>query len=104
MPYFSHLSIFEIIMLLCFGAAWPVAIWKSYRSRTNAGKSAGFLYVILVGYIAGVLHKVFFKMDAVIVLYALNGVMVLVDIVLFYRNQRIMAHAAAPCSLTPAEN
>jgi len=87
----THLSIFEIIMLLCFGAAWPVALLKSYRSRTNAGKSVGFLYVIFIGYVAGVLHKLFFTMDAVIILYALNGLMVLADILLYYRNARLMS-------------
>lgn len=87
----THLSIFEMIMLVCFGAAWPVALLKSWRSRTNAGKSVGFLYVIFIGYLAGVLHKLFFKMDVVIMLYALNGLMVLADILLYYRNARLMS-------------
>ena len=33
------MSIFEIGMLICFGCAWPVSIWKSYHSKQNAGKS-----------------------------------------------------------------
>jgi hypothetical protein len=80
------MSIFEIIMLLCFGLAWPLSIYKSYKSRTTKGKSLFFLYVVMGGYIAGVLHKVFYHMDGVIVFYVLNFLLVLTDIVLFYRN------------------
>ena len=83
------MSVFEIIMLVCFGAAWPVSIYKSYRSRSNDGKSVVFLYIVFVGYIAGVLHKIFFNYDLVIFLYALNGLMVLLDICIYYRNKLI---------------
>jgi hypothetical protein len=80
------MSIFEIIMLLCFGLAWPLSIYKSYKSRTTKGKSLFFLYVVLAGYVAGVLHKIFYHMDGVIVFYVINFLLVLADIVLFYRN------------------
>jgi lipopolysaccharide export LptBFGC system permease protein LptF len=83
------MSVFEIIMLVCFGAAWPVSIWRSYRSGTNAGKSVGFLIIIFVGYVSGVMHKVVFNLDAVIVLYALNALMVAVDMALYARNKRL---------------
>jgi hypothetical protein len=81
-------SAFEIVMLVCFGAAWPASIYKSYTSRQNAGKSLLFLCVILIGYIAGILHKVLYSMDIVIYLYVLNGLMVLADIALYLRNKR----------------
>jgi hypothetical protein len=81
-------SIFEIVMLVCFGAAWPFSIYRSYKSRSNAGKSLAFLFVVLTGYTAGILHKVFYNFDAVIYLYALNGALVLIDIALYYRNAR----------------
>jgi len=83
------LSPFEIMMLLCFGAAWPFSIYKSYKSRKNAGKSVIFLIIVLAGYVAGVLHKIIYNMDAVIYLYILNGVMVLADMGLYYRNYLI---------------
>lgn len=89
----THLSIFEIIMLVCFGAAWPVSLLKSWRSRTNAGKSVIFLYIIFIGYVAGVLHKLLYHRDAVIALYALNGLMVFADILLYYRNTRLARRA-----------
>jgi len=83
------MSIFEIIMLVCFGAAWPFSIYLSYRCKTHEGKSLLFLYVILIGYVAGILHKIFYYYDAVIFLYVLNGLMVAADILLYYRNRRI---------------
>lgn len=82
------MSAFEITMLICFGAAWPLSIYKSYKSRDNSGKSIFFLFVILVGYIAGILHKLFFLYDGVIFLYGLNFLMVLIDIMLYFRNRR----------------
>jgi len=81
------MSIFEVIMLVCFGSAWPLSIYKSWTSRAIAGKSLPFLIVILTGYAAGTLHKVFFSMDFVIVLYVLNFLMVLTDIILYFRNR-----------------
>lgn len=83
------MSFFEILMLVCFGAAWPFSIYKSYTSRHNNGKSVVFLFIVVVGYIAGILHKLFYSYDAVIFLYALNGVMVSVDIALYFRNKRL---------------
>ncbi len=80
------MSIFEIIMLVCFGAAWPSSIYKSWQSRTSKGKSLPFLCIILVGYIAGTLHKVYYNMDFVIVLYVMNGLLVFIDICFYYRN------------------
>ncbi|MCA1753474.1 MAG: hypothetical protein LC641_01995 [Spirochaeta sp.] len=81
------MSIFEIIMLVCFGMAWPFSIHKSYTSRQVGSKSLLFLVALLVGYISGVLHKVFFLYDAVIFLYILNGTMVSIDIALYIRNR-----------------
>lgn len=81
------MSIFEIIMLVCFGMAWPFSIHKSYTSRQVGSKSLVFLVALLIGYISGVLHKVFFLYDAVIFLYILNGTMVSIDIALYIRNR-----------------
>ncbi|WP_407305585.1 hypothetical protein [Desulfosporosinus sp. SB140] len=91
------MSIFEIIMLVCFGAAWPLSIYKSYTSRSTKGKSLSFLIVILVGYVAGILHKIFNQYDAVVYLYLLNFFMVLADLLIYLRNSRI----AAASSKTP---
>ena len=88
-----HYSIYEAVMLLCFGAAWPFSIARSWRSRTSKGKSVVFLHIILVGYAAGILNKVTQGQsgDPVLALYALNTLMVAADAALFYRNRRLDA-------------
>ena len=81
-------SIFEIGMLVCFGLAWPVNIYKSITSRTTAGKSVFFLYVVWVGYLSGIINKLVYNYDFVMWLYVLNMAMVTVDIILYYWNRR----------------
>lgn len=76
-------------MLLCFGAAWPFSIYKSYTSRSSKGKSVGFLIIVIIGYIAGILNKIFYSYDNVIYLYILNLLMVSADTLLYFRNNRI---------------
>ncbi|GAB6138645.1 hypothetical protein [Halanaerobaculum tunisiense] len=83
------MSIFEIIMLVCFGAAWPMSIYKAYNSRNNSGKSLWFLIIIFTGYISGVIHKLLYSFDYVVFLYLLNGLMVLADMILYYRNWKL---------------
>lgn len=88
------MSIFEVIMLICFGAAWPLSIYKSYISRSTKGKSVSFLIVILIGYVAGILNKVFNQYDMVVYLYLLNFIMVLIDLLIYVRNSKIAATPA----------
>ncbi len=78
-------------MLVCFGMAWPVSILKSWRSRTNKGKSWFFLLIVFVGYLSGLTHKLWWqeKVDGVVWLYLLNAVLVFADMILYYRNRRI---------------
>ena len=83
------MSVFEVIMLLCFGAAWPFSIYRSYKSKSIAGKSWAFLLILIVGYLAGILHKLFYHYDHVIYLYILNMTMVVIDLLLYVRNRRL---------------
>jgi uncharacterized membrane protein YbjE (DUF340 family) len=83
------MSVFEAIMLICFGAAWPFSIYKSYVSHSVQGKSPFFLIIVLLGYVAGILHKLFFQYDMVIYLYILNFIMVFADYLLYLRNSRM---------------
>jgi len=80
-----HLSIFEIGMLICFGASWPFAVAKTYKTKNVKGKSILFLSLILIGYLFGMLHKIFFSPDPVIYLYLANGLLVLADMILYFR-------------------
>jgi hypothetical protein len=84
------MSIFEAMMLICFGAAWPVSIYKSYKSRKTGGKSFSFMVIIFIGYISGITHKLLFTpADPVRFLYFINAIMVATDIALYFRNKKI---------------
>lgn len=77
------ISIFEAIMLLCFGAAWPINIAKTLKNRSAKGKSGLFLMVLIAGYLAGITHKILYSQDIVMVLYIINLIMVSTDFVLY---------------------
>ena len=81
-------SPFEIIMLLCFGASWPFSVYKTWKTKTSKGKSLVFLYLVLIGYISGCIHKIFYHPDAVLYLYVFNGLIVLTDLILCYRYRK----------------
>ncbi len=84
-------EVFETIMLVCFGAAWPVSIYKSYTSRRNEGKSIFFLLIIFLGYISGIAFQYMIqsKFSIAMFVFLLNIAMVAIDIIIFYRNERI---------------
>lgn len=74
------MSAFEAAMIICFGISWPVAIWKTLKTRQVHGKSIAFLTLIASGYGFGVLHKTIHAFDWIILLYAFNFVMVLTEL------------------------
>jgi hypothetical protein len=45
--------------------------------------------VVILGYLAGILHKIFFNYDRVIFLYTLNLLMVSLDLALYVRNTEL---------------
>lgn len=85
------MSIYEILMLICFGASWPFAVHKTYKTKNVKGKSVLFLSLIFIGYICGIIHKCIYKPDAVIMLYVVNLILVGADLTLWfkYRNNDI---------------
>jgi hypothetical protein len=87
------MSILEVGMLLCFGASWPVNIYKSLKSRATGGKSVVFLFIVDAGYIFGIVNKLLYSRDIVLALYIINFLMVAVDIGLFFRNRRLESAA-----------
>ena len=90
-------ELFEILMLISFGASWPLNVIKSYRARTTKGKSLAFLCLIIAGYVAGIASK--FTNDAymaaigekwyVLFFYFLNLTMVSADLLMYFRNRQI---------------
>jgi hypothetical protein len=83
------MSIFEMGMLLCFGAAWPLNIYKSLKSRTAAGRSILFQWAIIIGYICGIINKILYSNNIVLYLYILNLLMVSFDTALYFRNKKL---------------
>lgn len=92
-------EILEIIMVVSFGASWPMNVMKSYRARTTKGKSLAFLLLILFGYVAGIASKLvnevymaqFAQKWYVLVFYCLNFLMVSADLLLYIRNRKLDA-------------
>lgn len=90
-------EILEVIMILSFGASWPLNVVKSYRARTTKEKSLGFLSLIFFGYVAGIISKLvnesymaaFAEKWYVLFFYVLNILMVSADLVLYARNYRL---------------
>ena len=78
------MSVFEIIMLICFGASWPFSIAKTYRFKTSGTKSYFFLWLVVIGYIAGIIHKYLYSWDWVVALYIIDASMVATDMFLCY--------------------
>ena len=93
------MSIFEVIMMVCFGISWPVSIAKTLRTKEVRGKSPMFLIIICLGYISGIIHKLLYSSDWVIYLYILNLLLVSADCVLYFYYIKKMppcdAHSAA---------
>jgi len=83
------MSIFEIGMLICFGFAWPAAIHKSIKSKSVEGKSLLFIYVIMIGYCFGIVHKLVYNLDFVLILYVINLLMVATDLFLYYKHKKL---------------
>ena len=82
-------KIFELIMLIFFGISWPVSLYKSYKTRVVGSKSIIFLFSIMLGYIAGIINKFINGLDYVTILYAVNAVMVGMDVWLYFRNTKL---------------
>ena len=82
------ISIWEIIMVVCFGFSWPFSIIKTVRIKNPTGKSYLFMSLIIIGYLAGCIHKLIYDLDAAIWLYVLNTVLVATDMGLCLYYQR----------------
>lgn len=81
----------EALMLACFGASWPFSVAKAIRIKKVTGKSAVFLWLVLLGYAAGITFKLARWSEEppvrhwILLLYAFNFSIVAVDICLYYR-------------------
>lgn len=83
-------GIFEVIMLLCFAAAWPANILRAYRARTAKGTSLPFMVIIEVGYVCGMINKIVNDdISYVLAFYVFDFALVIIGIALYFRNTAI---------------
>jgi hypothetical protein len=86
----------EIGMLVAFGCSWPFNIAKSWRSRTAKGKSVIFEFIIIFGYLVGLLGKLITWSRTGVWAYSIwfylaDIAMVLIDVILYFCNSRLDA-------------
>ena len=88
--------IFEILMLMSFGVAWPISIVKSLKSKNTGGKSVIFSFVVLFGYICGILNNILnnidhgvFTVTLAFPFYILNLITVSIDTAIWFRNHKL---------------
>ena len=80
-------SIFETIMLVCFGLSWPINVIKAYQSKTAKATSLPFILLIFGGYIAGITSKIVSgQINYVFAVYLINIAFVLLNIAVYFRN------------------
>ncbi len=95
-------ELFEVAMILCFGASWPMSVVKSYKARTAKGKSLLFLLLIITGYVAGITSKLINEAYMasiatkwyVLFFYVVNLLTVSTDLCLYFRNRKLDKKAA----------
>lgn len=82
------MSILEVLMIVCFGVAWPINLYNSAKNRSTKGKNLLFMSFIVLAYVFGILNKLFVSVDGAVYFYLLNEAMVLADFALYFVNRR----------------
>ncbi|MBQ9036931.1 MAG: hypothetical protein IJJ19_06280 [Erysipelotrichaceae bacterium] len=93
-------EILEIIMLICFGASWPINAVKAYKARSTKGTSLLFLCLIFIGYIAGISSKLtnasymaeISSKWYVLMFYILNLISLIINLIIYFRNKALQNH------------
>lgn len=88
----SIASLFEGVMIICFGLSWPLSIARSIKSKSTKGKSLMFMCFIAFGYVCGLISKfITHTYNLAFWFYFPNIIMVTTDICLYFRNKKIEA-------------
>ena len=92
-------SIFETVMLVCFGLSWPLNVIKAYKARTAKGTSLPFLILIITGYLGGITAKLITgHINYVLIVYFINLAIVLLNLVVYIRNVSLDSRAQLAAS------
>lgn len=101
-------TVCEILMVICFGASWPFNIIKAYKARTTKGTSLLFMSLIGIGYVGGILNKIFTMFINInagkapltwlqwvaFAFYIINLALVSSGIIIYFRNKKFDKLAA----------
>lgn len=90
-------TVCEIVMVICFGASWPFNIIKAYKARTTKGTSLLFMSLIGLGYVGGILGKIFTLLETgltwlqwvAFAFYIINLCMIVTGLTIYFRNKRL---------------
>lgn len=81
-------EILETVMLVCFGASWPISVIKNIKSRTAKNMSLQFILLIITGYIAGITAKILNgQINYVLIVYLVNLLFVSVNLGVYFVNK-----------------
>ena len=98
-------QICEFFMLFAFGFSWPFAIARTYRAGHSgagvAGKSPMFMVIVLLGYVGGILARLFdanAANDWLCYVYVLDMALVSTDLALYLYYSSRARRVAAPAA------
>lgn len=95
-------SLFETLMLVCFGLSWPINMMKAYKARTAKGTSLPFLLLIITGYLGGIAAKIISgNINYVLVVYLINLAIVLLNLAVYFRNVSLDRKSEGNIKLVP---
>ena len=77
------ISIFELFFFVFIACAWPISITRMIRNKSTKGKSLIFSFIVLLGYVFGIVHKFLYDLDTVVIVYFLNLALVSADTLVF---------------------
>ncbi len=95
-------SLFETLMLVCFGLSWPINMMKAYKARTAKGTSLPFLLLIITGYLGGIAAKIISgSINYVLIVYLINLAIVLLNLAVYFRNVSLDRKSEGNIKLVP---
>ncbi len=82
-------EILETIMLICFGASWPISVAKNIKAKTAKSMSLQFILLIIFGYLAGITAKLITgQITYVLIVYLINLLFVSVNLAVYFINRK----------------
>ena len=82
---------FELFMLICFGASWPVNTYNNWKARTAKGTNWQFLAMVAAGYVAGIFSHLIGdgEFSWIIIAYLINIAFIVVNLLVYFRNCKL---------------